>query len=220
MRLLIFGLAIALTIASIPAAALGQMAARQSPKTPWQEVVVTVTDQPDENFHNARQDFLQGEKKDAAVEIRKGVEFLKLDVSHATGKEKASPSASFRELERLAKGGEDGTMTSIKELDRGLRRAEYRMARHQCKKASGFMRWKGPKKAGHDLKAAALNREHAAKRVGLELETEGQAAIEGERRVADKLIEGAETATTGVERAVKRLGEEMQEVEKGIEAGR
>ena len=219
MRLLIFGLVIALTIASIPAAALGEMTAQQSPKTPWQEVVVTVTDQPDEHFEKARQDFLKGEKREAAIEIRKGAEFLKLDASYATGKEKASLLASVRELERLAKGVEKGTITSIKELDWGFSRADYGMARHQYKKASEFMSRKESKKAGHALKAAALNLEHAAKRASLELEAEGQAAIEDARRVGEKLIEGAETATTGVERAVKRLGEAMREVGKRIEAG-
>jgi hypothetical protein len=81
------------------------------------------------------------------------------------------------------------------------------------------MRRKEPKEAGDDLKAAALNLERAAKRMGLELDAEGQPAVEDERRVADKLIEGVETATTEVERAVKRLAEEMQEGGKGIEAG-
>ncbi len=127
---------------------------------------------------------------------------------------------SFQELERLAKAVEDGTATSIKELDRAFSRAEYGMARHQYKKASEYLSKKESKRAGHALKGAALNLEHAAKRAGLKLEAESLAAIEDARRVAGKLIKGVESAPSEFERAAKRLGEEMEKVGKKLEPGR
>lgn len=69
MRFPILGLAVVLTIASISVMAWSQVTAPENPKTPWQEVVVAVTDQPDEHFQKAREDFLKGDKKDAAMEI-------------------------------------------------------------------------------------------------------------------------------------------------------
>jgi len=220
MRLPILGFAVVLTIASISVMAWSQVTAPENPKTPWQEVVVAVTDQPDEHFQKAREDFLKGDKKDAAMEIRKAAEFFKLDTSYATGKEKTSLLTSFQELERLAKAVEDGTAASIKELDRAFSRAEYGMARHQYKKASEYLSKKESKRAGHALKGAALNLEHAAKRAGLKLEAESLAAIEDARRVAGKLIKGAESAPSEFERAAKRLGEEMEKVGKKLEPGR
>ncbi len=216
MRLPFFGLAIALTIASIPVVVWGQITASEDPKTPWQEVVIATTDQPDEHFPKAREDFLKGDKKGAAMELRKVAEFFRLEASYAAGKEKTSLLTSFRELEKLAKALEEGTATSVNEIDRGFSRAEYGMARHQYKKASEYLSKKESKKAGHALKGAALNLEHAAKRAGLKLAAESLAAIEDARRVAGKLVEGMGSASTEFEGAAKRLGEEMEKVGKSL----
>jgi hypothetical protein len=219
-RLPILGLAIVLTIASVSVIAWGQVTAPENPKTPWQEVVVAVTDQPDEHFHKAREDFLKGDKKDAAMEVREAAEFFRLEASYAAGKEKTSLSTSFRELEKLARALEDGSAISIKELDRGFSQTEYGMARHQYKKASEYASKKEFKKAGHALKGAALNLEHAAKRAGLKLEAEALAAIEDARRVGGKLVEGAGSAPSEFEWAARHLGEEMEKVGKKLEPGR
>jgi len=213
-------------VASIITGTFAETGKKQTPpKAPEHWVLVEEVDllvfenEPATQFHKARESFFKKDMKASAAEIRKGATFLKMQEGRATAEGKKALMASVNELEKLAKGVENGTIKSVKELDQTFARAHHALALHHQLKAKESWVKKEAKMAGHDLKAAAIHLEHALKWSGHELKAGVVNVIKDTGLLAGKLIEGIGWVPEEVGSALeyKGKGGVLEEVGKAIE---
>lgn len=181
-----------------------------------EKVAISSADEPEKHFQKARESFLKKNAKAAAAEIRKGAALLKLEASHATKEVKETLMASSRELEKLAKGVEGGTVNSTQELRRAFAHADRALAKQHYQTAAESWSKKEIKKAGHELKAAANDVEMAMAWAGHKLEATSTAVLKDARAIASKLIEETRWTTDEVGKGLDAVGEEIEELGKRI----
>ena len=183
-----FGLVIAITILAINLGALAQ-----TPSEGYilveEDVLLTLVDEPGKHFHQAKESFMKKDMVAAGTEIVKGAAYLKLKSGRATEEGKKLLAASIGELDKLAVGVANGTVTSVKELDDAFARANYAMAKHhQLKAKESFKEDEKDPNAAYDLQASASYLERGYAWAGRELEAGTTATINGTRTLAGKMI--------------------------------
>ena len=107
-----------------------QAAQTSSPSvtTPQVEQEKTAVQNNEQNFTKARESFLKKDYKAAAEEIRKSVKYMKTEEFHAAASGKKMLTASIKELDKLAKDVEKGSVTTVNTLDNAFARARDAIA--------------------------------------------------------------------------------------------
>lgn len=193
-------------------------ASRAQVKAPSKQAGVSSSaDEAERYFKKAHEDFLKKDRKAAAAEIREAAALLKREERRATSEGKKDLSASAQELEKLATDVENGTVTSVKELDNAFARAHYALARHHYLKASKSWAEKEADKAGHELKAAAADLERGLTWAGHKAEAGTKTVINNTRILGEKLIKGAGWVSAEVGKGIEDLGKEIEKLGKKTE---
>ncbi|MGE5304309.1 MAG: hypothetical protein ACM3TN_13435 [Alphaproteobacteria bacterium] len=174
-------------------------------------------DETEKHFRNARESFLKKDARAAAAEIRKGAVLLELEAGHAKGKVKEALAASSHELQKLAQGVENGTVTSTQDLRRAFARADRALAEQHYQSAAESWSKKEIKKAGRELKAAANHVELAVAWADHRLDSTTAAVIKDARAVAAKLSEKAGWTKDEVVKGMHGVGNEIEKLGKQIE---
>lgn len=174
-------------------------------------------DEPNAHFQAAHDSFLSKEYKKAAEEIRKGLAFVRLEEGTAIAKAKQDLDVSERELQRLAKNVEQGSVQEVKRLDSAFARADQALALSHRIKANEAWDKKELTKIENELKAGATHVENAAAWLGAEAKAGAATAVRDTRSVAAKLTEGSGYAVEEVGKAIDSLGKAIDELGRKIE---
>ena len=84
---------------------------------------VPVIDELGRNIRLARREFLETRFQAAAVEVRKGADFLKQEMGPASPAEKAKLNSAIKEMEELADSLDRNSVTSLEALDQVFAKA-------------------------------------------------------------------------------------------------
>ena len=174
-------------------------------------------DEPDRHFWLADENFLERNYRGAAAEIRKGAAFLDLEAHRATARGRAVLAASAADLEQLAVSVEHGSVEAPQILEIGFARANRALALAHHLNASEAWTSKEARRAGHELRAAASDVEHAIDWTGRDLDAGASDTVRAVGKVAGKLIqdggyadEDVGNASTAVGRKVEQLGTRVE----------
>jgi hypothetical protein len=94
-----------------------------------EELWIVFMDEPAGYLLDAREDFLNGDLQGAAQNIRAGTAIIKLETHRAKEEIRKDLKASARELKKLAKAVEKGSVASGGILEEAFAQAEYSLAR-------------------------------------------------------------------------------------------
>jgi len=182
-----------------------------------EEIWIVFTDEPAGYFQDAREDFLKGDLEDAVHNIRKGAALVKLETHRAKKEEvKKALKASAKELEKLAKAVEKGSVTTGGRLEEVFARAEYALARHHYQKALGYEAKGQYEKMAYAIEAAATHLLSALFWADEDLEEADVVAIKEGRSLATKTIQGATWAPKEVREATISIGRGIQKLGKKL----
>jgi hypothetical protein len=195
------------------AVAMGVAMAEESKKPSAQSGgVVIENDEPSADFHNAHENFMKGDFKAAARDLRKAAAFVKLESSRATAEGKKGLVSSYKGLERLAEDVEKGTTTSVKDLENEFARTHQALAKHHYLKAVEAEGKKDSKATGHFLKSSLIHLEHGFAWAGHKLEAATVATIKDIRILSGELIEGSGWVPDKIGSAIKWIGKEIEKL--------
>lgn len=169
----------------------------------------SIHNEPGKSFHEARQNFLNEEAKIAAADIRKGVAYLKMEKAVAKKEMRDSITAAERDLEKLARNVEQGTVESAGELDAVFARAHQALAKSYITRASEAWAEKDEAKTGQLLKTAITHLKSTYAWSGKMMDASTAAAVRESRNVAGKLIAGIGWAAEETGKALKTTGTEI-----------
>lgn len=171
-----------------------------------------LADEPGNNIARAREAFLTMDIQKAASELRKAAVQIRVAASNARESTRHKLIHSERELEKMAKRIEDGTLKAVDELDVVTARALHALSEYQYHKAQQAWHKKKPHQAGHFLRAAADNIEHAAARTEARLRTATAEIARESRAISGSLIEGTGYVIDDVGTGFERIGSQIEHV--------
>jgi hypothetical protein len=226
MKCRVIGLAVVqLTVFSILVVRAQTAPEKGAPKAPEGHVIVDEQDwlalenDLPRDFHQAREDFLKRDFQAAALRIRKGVTFLKVEAARASGDTKQALLTLAGELEKLASDVEKDTVRSVKDLDDAFVHTHYALAKHHHEQALAYQAKKDYKKAGYYLAAAVLHFEQASAWAGHKIDAAAADVTDDARIVSNKLIKGADWTSSEVEKAFEALDKEIERLAHTIYPG-
>jgi hypothetical protein len=182
------------------------------------DTFIVFADEPQHHYMRAFENFIKHDWAAAAVEIRKGAAFMKLEAGRAAGDVKSGLTASAQMLEKLADDIEKGAVRSSKDIQDAFAKAENTLAKHHYLRATEAWTKKSIKDAGHELHAAALSLEHGFAWAGEKLDAAVIKVMDDSRHLAGKLIEGADWAKDEIGEAIESLGREIEKLGKTVTA--
>jgi len=223
LRILRISLA-AVTLALTPWVQLAQAEVKALP--PGQEGWVFIDeglssallDEPSHHFHGAREALLKRDPATAALELRKGAAYMKIEASRAVGAARPALNAAVRELEQLASALAAGQTVTPSELSTAFARAHQALAEHHYLKAAQFRSEGQPEKVWHDLQAATVHLESALAWAGDKITASEEAATDRARRLGERAKHGADWTEDEVGRAIDALGVEIEKL--GMQLGK
>lgn len=214
MRSIAQGLAVALTLAMLVTLAVAQPTEGESTTAPpgtvivHENVLMTLMDEPEKHFEQARREFQKHELKPAGVEVRKGAAFLRVESGRGDTVSKEALLKSAGELEKLGDEMEKGTVNTVAPLNQGFARADLALAEHYHALAEQAKSEKDSVRTGRALEGAAYYVEKSAAWSGHRLEAGGSTAVRGAHTLADKLKNGAAWTGEEIGKALSAVGDE------------
>jgi len=187
-----------------------------------EEIWIIFAHDPAGYLHDAWENFLNGDLRDAAYNIRKTKALLKLEACRAETEAKEDLELSIKELEELIKALEEGSHPANKELKEAFAKAEYALAYHHHQKALGYGAKGDHEKATYALDAAATHLMYGSVWAGRELDQNDAVAAKEARAIARKVNRGAKwspdrlrEAIKGIGRGIKKLGNRLMSTREG-----
>lgn len=174
-------------------------------------------DEPNAHFQSAHDSFLSKDYKKAAEEIRKGTAFVRTEEGSAIAKAKLDLRTSERDLDRLAKNVEKGSVKDVKDLDNAFARADEALALSHQIKANEAWDKKELAKVEHELKAGTKHVEDAAAWTGAEAKSAVAATVRDTRTLAAKLADGSGYAVEEVGKGINDLGKTIADLGQKIQ---
>ncbi len=171
-----------------------------------ESVWVALTPEPERHFSAAAEAFANQEYERAAEEIRKGEALVELESTRTTKAGRNALGAAATELRKLAASVEKGSIKDGKVLTAVFARADHALALAHRESAAASWAQKQTKRAGTELKAAALDTEHAAAWVGGKVQAGAAAAAGDARALGEKLESGATWTRDELAKGFESLG--------------
>lgn len=206
-------LLLALLWLATPMISHGQESQQQPPQA-------DTTNQIDQHFKQAHENFIKKDTKAAAAEIREAARLVDREAKSATGEGKKALLDSGKELEKLAGDVEKGTVKSVESLDHAFARVDHDLARHHYLRASASWAKRAAEDTGHELEAAAGALEHGAAWSGREAEKAVRATVRDTRLIAGKLIEGTGWVPAEVGKGIEKVGDGVERLGRWVEPRR
>jgi serine protease Do len=206
-----FFLSVILIMGIMVAGSAWAVAAPQAPQqtAPSQQITQTqVSDELDQYFHKAREEYTK-DANEAAAQIRKAMALLRQEADQSSGEARQLLLQSSKELEGLADQVQKGAVKAAQDLDNAFSRAHTALATYYQQRASKSWAEKAYSDAGQSLKAAALSLEDAWKWSTTKAEKGSQAAVESAKEASDKIAEGSGWVSAEVSKSIDDLGREI-----------
>jgi hypothetical protein len=175
-----------------------------------EDIFIVFIDEPQHHYMRALENFLKHDWEGAAIEIRKGAAFMKLEAARAEGDVKKELLASGQMLEKLANDIKKGAVRSAKDLQDAFGISEHAAAKHHYLRAVKAWGEKKIKTAGNELHATAVRLEHAFAWTGQKLEVGTIKIMDDVRHIAGKLINDTGWAVDKVGKAIESLEIEIE----------
>jgi len=175
-------------------------------------------DEPAHHFHGAREALLKRDPATAALELRKGAAYMKIETSRAVGAARPALDAAVGELEGLAAALAAGSTVTPGGLNTAIARAHQALAQHHYLKAAQFHSAGQTEKVWHDLQASTVHLESGLAWAGQETVAAALRTAEEARRLGEKAKHGAQWTEGEVGRAVEALGLEIEKLGKHLAA--
>jgi hypothetical protein len=170
-----------------------------------------------DEFEEARQAFINEDYMEAALHLRKGVAFMKVEAGRADGENKSRLISSIKEVSTLAEEIEKRRMNSLGGLDTAIARAEYALAAHYRILMDQAYAEENAKYVMHHMQAIASHLEHALLWAGHEGERVVTDAVNLARRVAAKMMEASGWAGAETGKAFTALGDAIEKAGQWVE---
>lgn len=186
-----------------------------------EDVWLTLLEVPSRGLEQARAEYLNDKRQEAATDIRASANFMKLVESHAKHHaDLRHLNRAIKDLDELAAEVERGRVEDVSSLDVRFAQAEHALASHYHREAKDAYEHGRHPAAGHYLRASANDLERAAKWSGHELEAGTKDVIHFSRTVSGKLIEGVGFVPDEVGKAITGIGHGIEKVGHAIEPRR
>jgi hypothetical protein len=187
-----------------------------------EEVWIIFAHDPAGCLHDAWENFLNGDLRDAAYNIRKTKALLKLEATRAEKEAKDDLAASIRQLEGLITSLEAGTAPTSKALRQAFAQTEYALSNHHYQKALRYKAKGDYDKMTYALDAAATHLLHRSTWADLKLDPNDALAAKEARSLARKAKRGEKwlpdklrEAIDGIGRGIRRLGDRLKQAKEG-----
>jgi hypothetical protein len=181
------------------------------------EIWIFLVDEPSGYMQDARESFLFGNTKDAALRIRKASAFLKLK-SHRANKETAKAlKVSAKELLKLAKSLEKGAVTATgTKLEDAFSRAEHALADHYFQLAKKYEADEEYEKSAFAIEAAVSHLLFASFWAEESLQEADIVAAKEARADVRKMTRDSEYKRKKIVEALKGIGRGIKKLSKKI----
>jgi len=171
-----------------------------------------LADEPGLHIARARDAFLMMDTHTAATQLRKAAVHLRIAASDGTERTKRGLKRAQHELEKTADRIEAGTLKSIEEFDLATTHAMHSLSEYHYWKAAAAWEKKEVRKAGHYLRAAADNVEHAAARTEQRMKMATAEVARESRIISSSMIEGTGYAVDEVGVGFEKIGNQIERV--------
>ena len=171
-----------------------------------------LADEPGRHIGRAREAFLMMDSRAAASELRKAAVHLRMEASASAERMKRRLIHEEHQLENAAHSIEAGTMKSVEDLDLATSRAMHTLSESQYVRASEAWQKKEVRRAGHYLRAAADNIEHAAVRTENRMKASTAQIARESRVISGRLIEGTGYVVDEVGLGFETIGNQIERV--------
>ncbi len=179
----------------------------------WSELM----DEAGRHLDRARESFLHGHSRTAALELRKAAIMMKIDAAHGQDEVDHRLIKAAHELDETVESLRSGlSIDTIEDIDAMSSRAFAVLAQHDQAKAAMAWSQHHQYRSGHYLRAAADNLERAAIRGRVELSTVATQAIRNARTLSGKLVEGTGSAVDEVGKGIDALGHQIEKFGQSI----
>jgi hypothetical protein len=175
-----------------------------------EDVLTPLMDQPEHHFHMASKYFAQGDRTQAAAQIRIGAALLKLEAGRHDATNKIGLEDAAKQLDDLAARIAKGVVTHPKDLSDAFARADLALARHYNEMAKASTAQNEHDKTGYWFRGAADSVEDAAGWSGHKLVAGGRSTVNNARSLGAKLEGGATWSADEVAKCVSDLGSEIE----------
>jgi hypothetical protein len=184
-----------------------------------EEVWIIFAHDPAGYLHDAWENLLNGDLRDAAYNIRKAKALLKLEAARAEKEAKNSLVTSIRQLEGLIKALEGGSAPTSKALRQTFAQTEYALSNHHHQKALGYGAKGDHEKATYALDAAATHLMYGSVWAGRELDQNDAVAAKEARAIARKAKRGEKWSLNRLREALKGLGRGIKKLGTRLKKG-
>jgi hypothetical protein len=171
-----------------------------------------LADEPGRHIGRARLAFQNSDLVMAAAEIRKAAVHLKIEANNASERTKRGLIHAEHDLEQTARRIEAGTIKSAEDLDLATARAMHTLSQYQYDRATEAWQKKEVRRAGHYLRAAADNIEHAAARTEFRMKEATAEIARDSRRISGTMIEGTGYVFDDVGKGLEAFGHQIERV--------
>jgi hypothetical protein len=179
----------------------------------WSELM----DEAGRHLDRARDAFVNGHTRSAAMELHKASVMMQIDGSHAQDRIDVSLMKSAEQLDRFVERLRNGQSTdTVDDLDRLSSQALVLLAEHEHVKAVMSLNQRQMHRSGRYLRAAADNLERAIFRARIELSSSTSNAIRDAREIASKLADGTRSAVDEAGTGAETLGQHIKQFGKRI----
>ena len=165
-----------------------------------------VAGEPQRHFSAAAEAVARKDYRAAAIELRQGESYLRLESARAVGDVKQALDAANAGLDTMARGLDKGAVQSQAQMHKAFAAADHALALAHRARAAQSWADKGYERAGYELEAAATDLESAAAWTGAQATTAAAGATADARALGDKLTRGGVWAKDEVARTFDRLG--------------
>ncbi|MCB0209537.1 MAG: hypothetical protein KDJ52_09415 [Anaerolineae bacterium] len=168
---------------------------------------LALIDQATGHFHNAVEAYTQDENDVAAVEIRKGVAYLRLDQALSNESAQEALQTPIDQLNSLADEAAQGNI-SLTELEKGIADSQSGLATAYQQQAAERLT-EDNNASGYALKASLHNLKEALALSGQEVEADTTTFFNDVNSLADKLVAGTEYDADHMGQMIEKLGQEI-----------
>jgi hypothetical protein len=176
-----------------------------------EEMWSQLMDEGGRHLDRAREAFLHGHSRVAAMELRKAAIMMRIDAAHGHDRADVPVLKSARELEQLSHTLLNAQNTAnIDDLDAVSSRALIALADHEQVKAALALKHNHVHRSGYYLRSAADNMERAAFRARVAISTSASITLKDARIASSRLVEGSGYAVDEVGLGIEALGRQIK----------
>lgn len=171
----------------------------------WLQLV----DEPYHHMQAAREQFLLGDRRGAADELRTSAVYLRISSQNSPRTTRPALLEAATDLENQAIRVQAGTLKTVNRLDQSFARAEYALARHHHAAATESWSKQQARAAGLRIQAATTAAERASVWTGHKVSDGAKTVYSGARSLGGGLVQGSGYVVDQVGRGFESVGKQI-----------